>query len=279
MPPAAAPVQFAVISRRHKTTLTDAGNSALSPDGRRSPSSSSTAGKNAALDPAARRLDAAPCRARRGASYPFWSPDSRCVGFFANGKLKKIQAGGGAPIVWCDAPSGRRRRLGSRQRIVFASAPLSSRCMKVVAGGGEVTPATTLEATTVASLADFPPDGRHFLFVAASGREQGEPHESARRTSARRQCIAATNVGYSAGHLLFVRGRTLMAQPFDAVRLRSTGRCIPGVRKHPGGYGSLRGCDRHCRRGPRLFAGEHRIKDRADVDGSRRQAARRRPAA
>src|SRR5262249_4432590 len=103
-----------------------------------------------------------------GASYPFWSPDSRWVGFFANGKLKKIQAGGGAPIVVCDAPAGRGRTRGRGNIIVFAPAA-QQHLMKVAAAGGEVTAATALEGDDSGHRWPvFLPGGDPFTFVAGA---------------------------------------------------------------------------------------------------------------
>src|SRR5262245_3922146 len=77
------------------------------------------------------------------ALYPFWSADSRWLGFFAGGKLKKIQVSGGPAIVLCDAPSGRGGTWNEQNAIVFTPAE-SSGLMRVAAAGGEPTPVTRL---------------------------------------------------------------------------------------------------------------------------------------
>ena len=90
----------------------------------------------AALAPAAvrRRGD---CALRdEGASYPFWSPDSRSVGFFADGKLKRVGVPGGGPIELCDAAAGRGGLWLDDDTIVFAPSQYSP-LMRVSAAGGE----------------------------------------------------------------------------------------------------------------------------------------------
>ena len=223
----AEPVQFAV-TPPDKTTLTTR-QMALSPDGRSLALIVTAAGENVIFIRPLGSLVGQLLQGTEGASYPFWSPDSRWVGFFANGKLKKIQAGGGAPIVLCDAPSGRGGAWGRGNVIVFAPAAQQP-LMKVVAAGGEVTPATTLEGNDGGHRWPFfLPDGDHFTFAAgASGASRGRLKMGSLTSSAAVSLIAVdATVGYSAGHLLFVRGRTLMAQPFDAVRLRSTADAFP----------------------------------------------------
>src|SRR5207245_2339066 len=79
------------------------------------------------------------------ANYPFWSPDSQSVAFFASGKLKTIQTGGGSPSVVCDAPSGRGGTWSANSVILFApstTGPLA----RVNAAGGAAAPATTIDA-------------------------------------------------------------------------------------------------------------------------------------
>src|SRR6185503_7401230 len=77
------------------------------------------------------------------AVYPFWSADSRWLGFFAGGKLKKIQVSGGPAIVLCDAPGGRGGAWNANNVIVFAPAAATP-LMRVSAAGGEPAPATAL---------------------------------------------------------------------------------------------------------------------------------------
>jgi hypothetical protein len=95
-----------------------------------------------------------------GADHPFWSPDSRFVGFFAGGKLKKIAAGGGPAVTLCDATTAARGgSWGTRDVILFTPSP-NSGIFRVPAAGGS--------PTLVKKPGRFPwflPDGRHFLYT------------------------------------------------------------------------------------------------------------------
>src|SRR6185437_1169362 len=104
-----------------------------------------------------------------GASYPFWSPDGQFIAFFADGKLKRISAGGGPVQVICNAPFGRGGTWNREDLIVFSPAP-SGGLVRVSAAGGTATPVTEIPtgATDYPNLshrwAFFLPDGKHFLY-------------------------------------------------------------------------------------------------------------------
>src|SRR5208282_5999725 len=119
-----------------------------------------------------RPMDSAEARllpGTEGAIFPFWSPDSRSLGFFANGKLKTIEVNGGAPQAVCDAQLGRGGAWGENGVIVFSASPTSP-VMRVSAGGGAPAPLTTIDAAQHTShrWPFFLPDGRHFLYLALS---------------------------------------------------------------------------------------------------------------
>src|SRR3984893_15118438 len=78
-----------------------------------------------------------------GASLPFWSPDSRFLGFFANGKLKKTEAAGGPVLTLCDAANGRGGTWNQNDVIVFAPSILTG-LLRVPAAGGTPTPITNI---------------------------------------------------------------------------------------------------------------------------------------
>src|SRR5262249_39814602 len=108
------------------------------------------------------------------AAFPFWSPDSQWLGFFAGEKLKKIQANGGAVQEICDASIGRGGTWNSRGVIVFAPSGNSS-IFRVSAGGGTSTPVTQMDPTTGETThrwLDFLPDGVHFLYLARQTSEK-----------------------------------------------------------------------------------------------------------
>jgi hypothetical protein len=99
--------------------------------------------------------------------FPFWSKDSRYVGFFAEQKLKKIDVAGGPPITLCDAPDGRGGTWNQDGIIVFA--PTSSGVLhRVAASGGTSTAITKLDETGVETSHRWPfflSDGEHFLYL------------------------------------------------------------------------------------------------------------------
>ena len=155
-----------------------------------------------------------------GAFLPFWSPDSRRLGFFANGKLKTIAVDGGRPNVICDAPTGRGGTWSARGDIVFAPAAAGG-LFRVSANGGDPAPVTTLDPAAKETGHRFPqflPDGDHFLFAALPVRA-GKFNVSIGSLSggAREPLAQLENVPVFAepGYLLFLRKGVLVAQPFD----------------------------------------------------------------
>jgi Tol biopolymer transport system component len=180
-----------------------------------------------------RSLDALTAQAlagTEGAARPFWSPDSRFLGFFAGGKLKKIELSSGPPITLCDAPDDRGGTWSQEGVIVFAP-QANSALQKVSASGGVPNAATVLtEGETAHRRPYFLPDGRHFLYRSVTSSGVGGPIYVASLDSAERKLILnadSANVAYSRGHLLFLRETTLMAQPFDTQRLALTGEAFP----------------------------------------------------
>ena len=176
---------------------------------------------------------ASPLTGTDGAVLPFWSPDGGSVGFFADKKLKRVSVSGGAPITLCDvdgvggawAPSG---------EILF-TAPTGP-VMRLPAGGGKAEAVTTLDSSRHETAHRYPfflPDGRHFLYLALNA--SGNARDSANRiwvasldgAPAKPLIPSNFNAQYADGYLLVVRGGdaggSLLAQPFDAKKLETTG--------------------------------------------------------
>ena len=182
-----------------------------------------------------RSLDALTAQSLAGtddAASPFWSPDSRYLGFFAGGKLKKIDISSGPPITLCDAPTGQGGAWSQNGVIVFeAITTANSALQKVAAAGGTPTAAVVLAEGEIRSQRPFfLPDGRHFLYETEKVAGPGQPIYVASLDSTERKLLLnsdSSNVVYSQGHLLFLRETTLMAQPFDARRLELTGEAFP----------------------------------------------------
>jgi len=169
------------------------------------------------------------------AAYPFWSPDSRFIGFFAEGKLKTTEAAGGPAQVLCDAPDGRSGSWNREGTIVFAltfNGPL----YKIPSGGGAPVQVTELDASQQENShrwSQFLPDGRHFLFFAKSRQGAGSGAYIGSLDSKEKKLLFRnpSNVVYAEpGYLLFVRENTLMAQAFDSKQLSLVGNVVPIAR-------------------------------------------------
>jgi Tol biopolymer transport system component/tRNA A-37 threonylcarbamoyl transferase component Bud32 len=212
------------------TTITNAGPNAsqfaISPDGRYVVIVADETGRQRtiwvrALDSlSAQRLDRT-----EGASFPFWSPDSQHIAYFANGKLMRISMAGGAPLTICDAPAGEGgawfQSEGQDGVIVFAPTP-DGPLQRVLAQGGVPTAATTLvEGETGHSFPQFLPDGR-FLYLARGNKSaiyvQSPGNE---RTFV---VNAAGRAAFSPpALLLYLRGDTLLAHRWNLDTLRLEG--------------------------------------------------------
>ncbi len=170
-----------------------------------------------------------------GATFPFWSPNSRALGFFASGKLKTIDLGGGAPQVICDAPFGRGGAWSSDGVIVFsadANTPLS----RVPAAGGAPVSFTTIDFSRHSShrWPFFLPDGRHFLYLAMNHDTSKSANDTIYYATAdgrenRPLLRAESNPIYAAGYILFARNDQLMAQAFDPSKGTVSGEPRPVV--------------------------------------------------
>ena len=104
------------------------------------------------------------------AAHPFWSPDSRWIGFYSDDKLKKVDTAGGPAIALCNAQDGRGGSW-SRSGVILFQPRFSDPLFKVAAGGGVPEPVTKLdekESHVAHRWPMFLPDGRHFLFYVVS---------------------------------------------------------------------------------------------------------------
>jgi len=173
-----------------------------------------------------------------GVTYCFWSPDSRFLGFFAAGQLKKMDASGGPPQTLCDAPLGQGAAWSTDGVIVFTPSIRDS-LYRVSAAGGTATPLTSLDPARKEESHRWPhflPDGRHFLYLA---RSAPQPENSAiylarlDRKERRLVVSAISSAGYSPprgakeGHVLFSRDGALMALPFLPDRMEPAGEPFP----------------------------------------------------
>ena len=199
---------------------------ALSPDGRQI--------VFVALDDKTSRLwlrslattTAQPLAGTEGATYPFWAPDGRSVGFFAAGALKRLDIGGGTPNILAPATNGSGGTWNADGVIVFAPS-LTSTLMRVPAAGGAAVAVTTLGPKQFGHFhPQFLPDGRRLVFMVGGGAEVSGIYLGALDTSSSTQLVpgAPSSGVYAAnGWLLWSREGTLVAQKVDLERSALTG--------------------------------------------------------
>ena len=208
---------------------------AVSPDGRHVAIAASTEGKQRLWVRSLDTLQAQLLPGGDGAAYPFWSPDSRWIGFTSEGKLKKITVTGGPSQTLCDASNGRRGAWNRDGVIVFAPS-FGGVLERVPAVGGVPAPATTQEGAGGHRFPVFLPDGHHFLYVVnqATAEKNGIFLASLDSPNGRRvladissPAFAPPQPGDKHGHILFVRESTLMALPFDLKALQPAGEVFP----------------------------------------------------
>jgi eukaryotic-like serine/threonine-protein kinase len=177
-------------------------------------------------------LEARPIAGTEEALFPFWSPDSRSIAFFAEGRLKRISVGGGPAVTICDVEVNPRSGSWNTDDVLIFSPSSVVGIHRVPAAGGKPVPVTTVDAEAGESThrwATFLPDQKHFLYMigshsAAQRSEQNAIYAGSLDGKVRKFILhARSNVAYSAGHLLYVRDGLLVAQPFDAGKLELKG--------------------------------------------------------
>ena len=182
-------------------------------------------------------VESRPIEGTEDGSFPFWSPDSHQIAFFAGGKLKRVALDGSPAVTLCDAPNGRSGGWNRDGVILFSPSPQDP-IYRIPAGGGEPEPVTELDFDaneTTHRWATFLPDGRHFLFLAGSHSEgihsgvNGVWVGELGSTDRRLLIHARTNAAYASGYLLYVREDVLLAHPFDPDRQELAGDPIPVV--------------------------------------------------
>ena len=190
------------------------------------------------------------------ANWFFWSPDSRFIAFEEDGKLKRVDVAGGTAKIVCDLPG--RMLGGSWNRddmIIFGFD--GGGIMRVPAGGGSPSPVTTVDPAhkEMSHLEPaFLPDGRHFVYGRGTSRfgsdvpvflgsidvrpDQQETREllATHVTTAGLGLAFASSPGAGPGQLLYLRGRALVAQPFDVAGRRLFGEGVPLVETSDAGF-------------------------------------------
>ncbi len=185
-----------------------------------------------------KEFDPRPLTGTIDASSPFFSPDGTWVGFFAQGKLKKVAATGGPVITLADADDNRGGVWADDDTIVFAPEPTAA-LLRIPASGGTPQPASVLDQQKHERTHRWPwllPDGKTVL-VTIGSVEHPDDYDDATIDAIRLDTHTRVTVlkggrmavYASAGQLLFLRGKVLYAVPFDAARLQVTGSPVPVV--------------------------------------------------
>jgi Tol biopolymer transport system component len=170
-----------------------------------------------------------PIPGTHGASYPFWSPDSKWVAFFADGLLKKVGLDGRAPREICPAPSGRGGAWGAHDTVVFAPQTESGLSRVNASGGAPVRLTVRGPSHYDHRWPHFLPDGRVLFFVRSSDPGvEGLYVVSLEKPSELHRVRATSSSGlYASGWLLFLDETELMAVPLDLQALQLTGEAVP----------------------------------------------------
>jgi eukaryotic-like serine/threonine-protein kinase len=208
----------------------------MSPDGRKIAYIAPDAnGRLAIWIHALNSLSAQPLAGTLNATAPFWSPDSRVIAFIADGKLKRIDASGGAVTTICTAPGAPPGTWNRNDMILFTSASVIAR---VPAAGGTPVPvgaavkSDDAQGVRIQIAPVFLPDDRHFLFtsgVPGAGVREVRLGSIDASQSTVLLSDATSNATYANGYVLYLRETTLMARPFDSVALKFTGDAVPLV--------------------------------------------------
>lgn len=203
----------------------------ISPDGRTLAFVATSRGKRSLYVRSLASLEAHPLPGTDDANLPFWSPDSRFIGFFGINKLKRIEASGGPVQTLCDAQSAFGGTWNT-DGVILVSLDTKG-INRVSAGGGTPTPVLKLDESRKELAQAWPwflPDGRHFLYQSWNGRSDDSAIFVAALDGSDRKLLlkADSNPLYAApGYLLFARGPTLTGQSFDARTLQLSGEPFP----------------------------------------------------
>ena len=202
---------------------------ALSPDGSRLVYVANHGGSAHLYVRSIDRFEATPISGTEGAENPFFSPDGQSVGFFAEGKLKKVSLSGGAPLTICSTVANRGASWGPDDTIIFTPS-FTLGLFRVSAAGGTPKPLTVSDRKKGESGHRWPeilPGGKAVIFTIWTGRgfDDARIGMLSLETGERRVLVeGGTYARYvPSGHLVFARAGGLLAVPFDLTRLEVTG--------------------------------------------------------
>jgi Tol biopolymer transport system component len=229
--PRAETMRF-ILPAPDKTTYR--GELSLSPDGRRLAFVVTSVGGRSLWVRALDSVDSRELPGTAEASQPFWSPDGRFIGFFADNKLKKVDPVAGSPQVLAEVTGDARGGAWAPDGTIIFTPNYTSPLSKIPAAGGQVQALTELDQSREDASHRWPsflPDGRHFLYFVRCKKKDAQGVYVGSLDSKETKFLLNTNVlaVYAPtsltgpGYLLFMRDKTLMAQPFDPKRLQLSG--------------------------------------------------------
>lgn len=227
-PRADAPLDFVSVLPAPDTTLTPGEAPQVSPDGRHMAFiATDKSGRTLLYVRTRGSLAVRPLPETDGATLPFWSPDSRQLGFFARGSLKTIGVSGGEPQTLASAPVPRGGTWSSEDVIVFVPYP-NELPRRMPAAGGDATGVPVPESVDERRwFPSFLPDGRHYLYLGIDVTRRTATAiriASLDSTETTELMRSGTSAVYAEpGYLIFRRENALAAQAFDARRLRLEG--------------------------------------------------------
>jgi Tol biopolymer transport system component len=223
--PSVPTAQFAILPPNGTAFAPDADTVAVAPDGRSVVFAAG--GSDAPWQLWLRSVDGLsvrPLADTEGAHMPFWSGDSKSIGFFADGKLKRVDAGGGPvrPVADLEGTFPLGPGTWNSEGIILFGPGFGRPIVRISASGGSSTPVTNLKEgdSEVHNSPFFLPDGRHFLYSASTGPNShvvyfasldgGDPVKLVETSSSAQYA--------EPGYLLYLKNKALMAHPFDAQR-------------------------------------------------------------
>jgi len=205
---------------------TDPVSLAISPDGQKIVFSATVDGRARLWIRHLGSISSQPLAGTEEGSFPFWSPDSRSIGFFAQRELKRIDLDTGSVRVLAGLEGGRGGAWNRDGTIIFQPTPSSTPLFRLTADGGK-----PVALAVRGRFPQFLPDGRHFLFYVSSNVPGQRPgvYIGQLDSSETRQVTEADSAAVYAPpeHLLFVRQGTLLAQRFNPVGFQVVGDAFP----------------------------------------------------
>ena len=234
-PPESVPVRFQILPPEKSSF----GNGmAISPDGKRLAFIAFHEGRSMLWVRPLESLASQMLSSTDGAIFPFWSPDSRNIGFFTINKLKKVDAAGGPPQTLCDVPNTGIGASWNRDGVIIFGTNASG-LFRVPQAGGTATlmdPLDTANGDQFQGRPWFLPDGKHFLYYSqSSSLEQSGIFLAVLGVKGRKRVVASRQGGFysppapgaETGHLLFLRESSLMAMPLDPRTYEPAGEAFP----------------------------------------------------